>query len=368
MEYRSFYIKPVGDGCNLRCSYCEHCQPSWELMSDQTVQALLKQACSGTGELSVHFVFTGGEPLLAGGGFFEAFDRLEQPYRTDRIRFSHTVQTNGTLLNDAWCKFFKDHEYALELSIDGSELAHNENRRDSSGDGTYDLLLQKWKLLQRHKLEAKINCTVTARVARHARVVYEKLRELKPRQLHFQPCHDPLSCHSTQPYSLTAEAYGKFLNQIFAFWCGDCLDSQYLAVDQFEHYIRLLIGLGASDCRIQGRCGSYLVVDHDGSVYPCEYYTTEDWCMGNIRQDLSLLFNSDAFRLFIQMAHDLPDDCMSCPYALLCRGGCPRERAYSETRVDNSLCEGLRAFFDTAMPALEELAQKEVSLREQQQT
>ena len=133
-------------------------------------------------------------------------------------------------------------------------------------------------------------------------------------------------------------------------------DAIYMEVMSMVLWI-MLIGLGASDCRIQGRCGSYLVVDHDGSVYPCEYYTTEDWCMGNIRQDLSLLFNSDAFRLFIQMAHDLPDDCMSCPYALLCRGGCPRERAYSETRVDNSLCEGLRAFFDTAMPALEELAQ-----------
>lgn len=366
MEYRSFYIKPVGDGCNMRCSYCEHCQPTWGRMSEQTIKNLLEQACSGTGEVNVHFVFTGGEPMLAGREFFDQFFRAELDYRSERVHFFHTIQTNGLLIDEEWCKFFWYHEYSVELTIDGSELIHDENRKDETGAGTYAALMQKWKLLQRHNVGAMVTCTVTARVARHARVVYDRLWNMRPRQLYFLPCHAPLNSEGNQPCTLTGEAYGEFLNKIFAFWCADCLANRYLPITQFEHYIRLLIGMGASDCRLQGRCGGYLVVDWDGSIYPCEYYTTAEWRMGNVTQVREELFDSEAFHHFIRMSRELPVDCVECAYGQLCHGGCPRNRIQSESGVDNVLCKGLRAFFSNALPALEELARKEISLREEQ--
>ena len=143
MLLHTILIKPASGLCNMRCSYCFYCDEMDKreegirgMMSVDTVKNLIKKAMRQAGD-EICFAFQGGEPTLRGLDFFREVIRLEKRFNRRGIRVINTIQTNGFALDEEWCRFFKEHDFLIGLSVDGTQEIHDRYRHDASGGVTY---------------------------------------------------------------------------------------------------------------------------------------------------------------------------------------------------------------------------------------
>ncbi|MBQ3576363.1 MAG: radical SAM protein, partial [Coprobacter sp.] len=134
--------KPIGALCNLDCHYCYYLEKG-ELyrgtspkMSDDILERYIIEYIECQPTQNVLFTWHGGETLLRGIDFFRKAIRLQQRHAKGRT-ISNSIQTNGILLNDEWCRFFKEENFLVGISLDGPEHIHDRYRRDKSGRGTF---------------------------------------------------------------------------------------------------------------------------------------------------------------------------------------------------------------------------------------
>ena len=173
--------------------------------------------------------------------------------------------------------------------------------------------------------------------------------------MQFIPCLDPLEAQrGIQTYSLKPEAYRRFLSGLFDCWYRDWKSGNYISIRTFDDYLRILMHLPPSTCAASGSCGSYLVAEGDGSLYPCDFYVLDEWKIGNIR-DMSVqeALTSSASVRFVREGSMRPTPCRTCPYFLICRGGCKRDWTQQH---QNYYCTSFKSFFDYALPRLQEMA------------
>lgn len=361
MKHLSVLVKPVSGLCQLRCKYCfyrdiaqnretEH----YGLMSEATVDALIRAAfqeagCYGT----VQFTFQGGEPTLAGLDFYRQFLELEAKYRKGSLQVSHSIQTNGLLLDKEWATFLKEHQFLVGLSLDGTPAIHDAYRVDLYNAGTWDRVLNTLELLKQHNVETSLLCVVSATAAKKPAAVYNSMKQLYGQSLQFIPCLDPLDCaRGIEPYSLKPESYSRFLCQLFDCWYWDWKKGNYYSIRNFEDYIRILMGMPPAACAVCGMRGSYLVAESDGSLYPCDFYVLDQWRIGNIKNcSFSQALQSDIMARFI--SRKLPEECCKCAYYPLCRGGCQRDWLHNGS---NYYCGVFKTFLHYALPRHQEIA------------
>ena len=205
-----------------------------------------------------------------------------------------------------------------------------------------------------------ILCVVTGAAARRGQSIYQSLKKLGCQYIQFIPCLDPLEeGRGSRPWSLTPEKYGKFLKTVFDLWYRDWEGGNYTSIRLFDDYVHLTAGMSASACATCGQCGRYFVVEWDGSVYPCDFFVTEEHRLGNILTDsLDTLSQSPAQAEFLEGNGYIPRFCLECPYIRLCHGGCKRDRVGGDGG-GNYYCSALREFFDYAMPRLRNMANLE---------
>lgn len=372
MKHLNYLIKPASSLCNLRCRYCFYCDiaenrsvSNLGLMQPETVQALVQKTFL---ELepggSVHFAFQGGEPTLAGLEFYRDFLAQVATHNTRHITVTYSVQTNGMLLDEEWAVFLKKHDFLVGLSLDGTRDLHDLYRVDTAREGTWNRVCNSFRLLQQHSVRTNILCVVTAQCAKHPEKVYNQLKKLGGRYFQFIPCLDPLTDSDKRPvFSLTAENYGKFLCRIFDLWYRDWAQQDYCSVRLFEDYVNILLGTPQGiTCSACGLCGGYLVVEGDGSVYPCDFFALDRWKVGNIRENaLSELFSSDRYREFLELGRHRPAECAGCPWGQLCRGGCKYD--WVGAAPHNRHCQALKTFFAHAQQRLLTVARAEQRAR-----
>lgn len=372
MKYLNYLIKPASSACNLRCRYCFYCDIAENrsvgnlgLMQPDTVQALLRETFTRLDPGgSVHFAFQGGEPTLAGLDFYRDFLAQVKAYNTKGASITYSIQTNGTLLDEDWVLFLKQHDFLVGLSLDGTKELHDLYRVDARQEGTWSRVCTSLRLLETHRVRTNILCVVTAQCARHPEKVYNQLKSLGARYFQFIPCLDPLGHPGKGPgYSLTAESYGKFLCRMFDLWYRDWVRQDYCSIRLFEDYINILLGTPqGTTCSACGNCGGYLVVEGDGSVYPCDFFALDQWKLGSIRENtIPELFASPQHREFLGLRQHPPAECAACPWQRLCRGGCTNDWVGSEPR--NRHCTALRAFFAHAQQRLLTVARAEQQAR-----
>lgn len=374
MKYLNYLIKPASSLCNLRCRYCFYCDiaenrtlQNMGLMKQETVRSLLRQTFSHLGTNgAVHFAFQGGEPTLAGLDFYRDFLAQTALLNTQAATVTYSIQTNGIALDEAWAKFLKEHDFLVGLSMDGYRDMHNLYRVNAQGKETWSQVNSSFRLLEKNRVRVNVLCVVTAQCAKHPEKVYKQLKALGARYLQFIPCIDPLESNSKQPpFSLSAEAYGRFLCRVFDLWFEDWVQQKYCSIRLFEDYINILLGCGArTTCSTCGNCGGYLVVEGDGSVYPCDFFALDRWKMGNIRENTLLeLANSPQAREFLQMGAQKPPECSSCRWKTLCNGGCKND--WNSTPVShNRYCKAFRSFFSHAESRLLTVARAELQARQ----
>jgi uncharacterized protein len=327
----------------------------------QTLESIVSKAVSAAYDL-VDFAFQGGEPTLAGLDFFEQFILLLNKHNKSGTPVCFSIQTNGLLIDEKWANFFHANDFLVGLSIDGTRILHDLNRVDADGKGTYRRSLNALNLLKKSGTEVNALCVVTNQTTSKAQSVYENLKKEGFTYLQFIPCLAPLDAEGEKAGDyLSPENYARFLKTLFDLWYLDWEKGAYVSIRAFDDFVHLLVGNPPSSCAALGVCGSYLTVESDGSVYPCDFYTTDQWHLGNINDlSLSKLFQNHKIRSFIEESKQVPKKCSSCKYLTLCRGGCKRNRTGPDGL--NLYCPALIAFFDYASKRLSRIASLERSL------
>lgn len=366
----SLLIKPASSLCDMRCRYCFYDDVSslrtaknYGVMDRETSAQLIRSAFNAAGKTGhISFAFQGGEPTAAGIGYFREFLELESQYARPGVAVDHAIQTNGLSLDKEWVELFRTHRFLVGLSLDGTKDLHDLHRLDAKGKGTWNRVTRTVGLLQRTGVEFNFLCVVTGQCARHPQKVYQSLKKLGGQYLQFIPCLDPMEeVRGTAPYSLSPDAYGKFLCGLFDVWYADWRSGQYVSVRLFDDYVHLMMGQPSGSCSTSRGCGHYLVAEGDGSLYPCDFYVLDCWRLGTLDDcSITQVAESGTAQEFRAKGNCLPDKCADCRWLALCNGGCQRDWVAQDGKVENYYCSAFRTFFDYATPRLTEIARAEL--------
>ena len=383
--------KPTGAICNLDCKYCfflskEMLYPGSRFrMADELLEQYIRQLMEAHAAPEVTVAWQGGEPTLMGLEFFRRSVALAEKYRRPEQRVLHTIQTNGTRLDDEWCAFFKQHNFLVGLSIDGPQAMHDAYRVDKGGRGTFDQVVEAWRRLQQHQVDANILCTLHAANADHPLEVYRFFRdELGAEFIQFIPIIEraspemlPLADQgwSARPggnrplylqtgalvtsRSVQAEQYGKFLTAIFDEWVRR--DVGKVFVQMFDVTLGSFVGQH-SLCIFAPTCGDALAMEHNGDLYSCDHFVEPEFRLGNILETHMIeLVASDQQRGFGRHKREsLPRYCQECPVRFACHGGCPKDRFISTPDGEpglNYLCAGYKLFFQHVQEPMKIMAE-----------
>lgn len=361
MKHNTFLVKPASSLCNLRCRYCFYDDVSnsracknMGLLSHEMAKELIEKAFAATEDGgSVHFLFQGGEPTLAGLDFFRFFLETERSMQR-KISVFHSIQTNGICLDEEWASFFKTNSFLVGVSLDGTRENHDLYRMDAAGQGTWDKVTSTIALLDAYGVETNLLCVVTGQLARKPQRAFKSLCELGRHDLQFIPCLDPFDTIGGQAYSLMPEHYGRFLCGVFDAWYDQLQRGNYVSVRNFEDYLRILLGMPPTSCASSGSCGHYLTVEGDGSLYPCDFYVLDEWKLGDLSHcTVEDALDSPVSRMFLEQGRKRPAECAACAYQPLCRGGCKRDW---DAAGNNRFCTAYRQFFAYALPRLQTAA------------
>ena len=358
MQDLTILIKPASSLCNMHCAYCFYADVSahravhsYGIMTEEVLETLTRRAFAAA-ERSLTFVFQGGEPLLAGLDFFRTVIALQKKYNSRGIAVYNTLQTNGTLIDNEFAVFFAENRFLVGVSLDGDRVLHDTYRRFPNGSGSYDRVLAGIDLLQKHGVDFNILAVISKKSAENPAAVYESLK--KYRYLQFIPLIDDFGSAGAE-FSPDAAAYGRFLTETFALYHRDIMRGTYVSVRDFDSYIHMVRGLPPSSCAMQGRCGGYFTVEADGGVYPCDFYVTDEYKIGNITESSFFsLAKSEKLRDFVVSSVCTEEKCRGCTWFSLCRGGCRRHREPfpSVTRF----CEAYTYFFAQSIGKMREIA------------
>ncbi len=351
----------------MSCKYCFYRDvaenrntPSFGIMTKEVMDAMLKNAFSYAAD-SVAFTFQGGEPTLAGEEFFAEFHRAVEKYNTKRLPVSFSLQTNGYNISHSLAELFSKHRYLIGISLDGDRELHDSLRTTVSDAPTYERICDTIRRLEGLGIEYNILTVITERVAACGAEVYKRLRDRGFKFLQFIPYIPDFGCEEERrDYTLTNESYAKFLTETFSEYREDFLGGRYVSVRQFDNFVRMAAGLLPECCGMGGRCYANLVLEADGSVYPCDFYVLDKWKIGNITENsIAELLSSEAARRFVSESFSVGKECRECPYFLLCRGGCRRHRDSSDGTLSlNRYCKAYKEFFAASAHLIADMARR----------
>lgn len=363
MKTLNVMLKPASSLCNMRCRYCFYADEaarrataSFGIMSEETAEALVRRVFEllSPGD-AVQYIFQGGEPTLAGLDFFHRFTEMATA-RGD-IRVSFSLQTNGLLLDEAWCDLFLKHRFLLGVSLDLLPEAHDAARRDASGAGTYARVTAALSLLKARGVPFNVLCTLTSKVARHPKQVWQRILHLGLDYVQFTPCLDAVE-GACCPDALTPALFASFYTALFQLWYADYKKGGRRSVKLFDDVVNLAVLGRPTACGMDGVCRPQLVIEADGSAYPCDFYCTDDYRLGNVLEDaLSGLMASAVWSNFATRQKEMPALCQGCRYARFCGGGCPRMQREVYICANGTAC-GYQQFLNGCGETLFHLAEE----------
>ncbi len=386
--------KPVGSTCNLDCTYCyylskEHLDrgPGAGRMSDETLDLFIQQYIDGTAGNEVVFSWQGGEPTLLGLEFFRKVIAFQRKHARPGQRIANDLQTNGTLLNEEWCDFLKEHRFLVGLSIDGPKEIHDHYRVTKGGRPTFDQVFAAAKMLQRRGVPFNTLTCVHRYNGRRPKDVYQFLRqELDSRYIQFIPIVEHKQFTQVAPqkwndaelprdgepaarpgqpgsivtdWSVDPDDWGYFLCHVFDRWLDRDIGS--VMVNHFETLVAQHLGLPSQMCVYSENCGRGVAVENDGSVYSCDHYVYPEYRLGNVKsaQLGEMVFSPEQFRFGKSKSESLPKYCRECAYLTDCWGECPKNRLIRTPDGEpglNYLCRGFKKFFAHALPEVNRIA------------
>lgn len=357
-------IKPVGPRCNLACRYCfysgdaESDRSLPPVMPDEVLDTLIRKFLALRMPQSV-LCWQGGEPTLAGLGFFRRVIELEQKHGADGQIVSNALQTNGQLIDEAWAEFLARYKFLVGLSIDGPAEIHDAQRVDARGQGSLEKALRAARLFEKHGVEFNILTVVHAGNQDRAREVFQWQLAQGWRHLQYIPCVQADGQGRVLPGSCTSQGYGRFLCDLWQAY----IDSgrHDVGLRDLDSWLSQKV-LGENTlCVFRQRCGDYLLVKPDGGLYPCDFFFDVKWRLGDLmHDDLPEVFERCREREFGRLKQPTDPPCAECPHLALCHGGCPKDRLAAAGEQGGPgrsyLCDGYRMFFERHGADLDRMA------------
>jgi uncharacterized protein len=366
--------KPSGAACNLDCHYCFYLEKTERLgqekqarMDDATLEAHIRQTIAATDDPEVQFAWQGGEPTLMGLDFFRRAVAIQEHYRPEGRSIVNTFQTNGVLLDDAWCAFLAGHKFLVGLSVDGPRELHDAMRIDKGGKPTFDKVMAAAERMRRHGVEFNSLTVVGRHNQEHALKVYRFLRKNVSPFMQFIPLVEravpgatdhrlsgppgaPSEEHdaTVTPWSVQSDAWGRFMCTVYDEWVR--ADVGTVFVQAFDTALGAWMGLPAALCIHAETCGRALIIEHNGDVFSCDHFAYPEFKLGNVKTDnLRAMVDSPQQKAFGDAKRDtLPGKCRRCPVLHACRGGCPKHRFLKTEDGEpglHYLCAGYFRFF-----------------------
>lgn len=369
-------LKPAGSLCNLRCTYCYYLEKkhlyancSNHIITDQLLEKFIKEYIEAQTMPQVLFTWHGGETLMRPVSFYKKALELQRVYGRGR-QIDNCIQTNGTLLTDEWCRFFKENNFLVGVSIDGPREFHDEYRRSSTGKPTFHKVMQGINLLNKHGVEWNALAVVNDFNADHPLEFYRFFKEIKCKYIQFTPVverivkrTDGLSLApgmqeggEVTDFSITAEQWGNFLCAVFDEWV--CNDVGEYYVQLFDATLANWVGVAPGICTMAAECGHAGVMEFNGDVYSCDHFVYPEHRLGNLKEKtITEMMYSDKQKEFSRMKRRLlPQQCEECRFLFACHGECPKNRFVTDRYGNpglNYLCKGYYRFFEHAAPYMD---------------
>ena len=364
MQPFTLLIKPTGSDCNLDCKYCFYKHRAPEIgegrqrMSDEVLEKLVKDYMELRFPVA-GFAWQGGEPTLMGLDFYKKAVDLQRKYGSPGQQVSNSLQTNAILLNDQWCRFLHDSKFLVGISIDGPKELHDCYRKDFSGAGTFDKVIRAIEKCKEHKVEFNALILLNNKNAEHPDELFDFFIEQGIRYLQFIPCVELDSVTGDiAGFSVTPQQYGEFMCRIFDRWYE--YGAQKLSIRDFDSVLSHCITGRHTICTFSRQCSQYIVIEHSGDCFPCDFFVEPKWRLGNIFETpIEKLAAGSKKRTFARAKQNLCNKCLLCRYLDLCRAGCMKDRVPFEKENfgrESYFCESYKRFFDYAMPKFLQIA------------
>jgi uncharacterized protein len=362
------FIKPVGARCNLDCQYCYYLEkdslyPFSKIvpMSENVLEKYIIQHLEAATEQIIVFSWHGGEPTLAGIGFFRKAVEIQKRHQPSGTTIINGIQTNGTLLNEEWCDFLAKEKFVVGISMDGPSDMHDRFRLSKDRGSTFSRVLRGYRMLQKYRIFTEILCVMNAYNVNFPLDVYRFFKELGVHFLTFLPLVErlPGTVSTVSERSVPAWNFGVFLNTIFDEWAEK--DIGTVKIQIFEEATRTAFGQDHTLCIFKKTCGGVPVIEHNGDFYSCDHYVDAAHKLGNIsRNTLVQLLDHPEQKSFGQAKKEtLPRYCRECEVLDMCNGECPKNRFITAPSGEaglNYLCEGYKQFFKHCRPFVDAVA------------
>lgn len=370
-------LKPSGSLCNLRCKYCYYLEKKHlytdvknHIITDTLLEKFIKEYIEAQTTPGVLFTWHGGETLMRPLSFYKRAMQVQQRYARGR-RIDNCIQTNGTLLNDEWCKFFKENNWLVGVSIDGPQEFHDEYRKTTGGRPTFLQVMKGINLLNKHGVEWNALAVVNDFNADYPLDFYHFFKEIGCRYIQFTPIVERLvnrtdgltlapgmqgDGQGVTDFSITAEQWGNFLCTIFDEWVKNDVGEYFIQL--FDATLANWVGQAPGICTMAKECGHAGVMEFNGDVYSCDHFVYPEHKLGNLHdKTITEMMYSDQQKEFSKMKHQmLPQQCRECNYLFACHGECPKNRFINDKYGNyglNYLCSGYYKFFKHVTPYMD---------------
>ncbi|MBQ9693812.1 MAG: anaerobic sulfatase maturase [Kiritimatiellae bacterium] len=362
MKPFSLLIKPAGADCNLRCAYCFYLgraelypETTCHRMTEETLTRLVRSYLALP--FPVHtFAFQGGEPLLMGEAFYRKLVTLQKRYARPGTRITNCIQTNGTLLTESMAMFFAQEHFLLGVSVDGPAAVHNLRRPNANGDGSHAMVMRGIDKLNAAQVEFNILTLVSQSNVHQPLEVYRYLRDtLGCRFMQFIECVEFTADGALTPDAITPDEWANFIITLFDEWYAH--DKNTVSIRLFDSIVGKALTGNAHSCSMGDDCRAYFVVEHNGDVYPCDFFVRPELRLGNLyTEDWDELWDRPLHTAFGARKRQWNAGCSTCPYIFYCQGDCPKNRAGHDFKADATqrswLCSAWQRIYAHILPPL----------------
>ena len=369
--------KTAGSLCNLRCKYCYYLEKAKlydnnekHVMSDQMLERFTKQYIEAQTSRDVMFTWHGGETLMRPISFYKKALRFQQLYGKGR-RIANCIQTNATLLNDDWCKFFRDNNFLVGVSIDGPQEFHDAYRLSTDGRPTWNQVMRGIRLLNQYHVEWNALAVVNNLNVEHPHEFYQFFKDIRCQFIQFTPIVERIVDNRNDgltlapgmeeggrmaDFSITPEQWGRFLCEIFDEWVRHDVGTYF--IQTFDATLANWVGVAPGICSLSKECGHAGIMEYNGDVYSCDHFVYPEHMLGNLRhKTITEMMYSDKQRQFAKMKTEmLPKQCHECDFLFACHGECPKNRFVKDHYGNpglNYLCKGYHMFFQHVKPYMD---------------
>ena len=367
-------VKPVGDACNMRCAYCYYSNKSavyaaperTRLMTEATLELFTRRYIEAQTAGEIVFTWHGGEATIRPLGFYRKAVELQKRYGDGRP-ILNCLQTNGTLLDEEWCRFLHDNNWLVGISIDGPADFHDEYRRMAGDRPSHRTVMKAIEMLKRHHVEWNAMAVINDYNADFPEDFYRFFKNMGCRYLQFTPIVErsrgegaPVEAVDGEgtltPYSVTPEQWGDFLCRVFDRWVRHDVGQVFVQI--FDATLANWVGEMPGLCTLSPSCGHAAVMEYDGEVYSCDHFVFPQYRLGNIadRSLIDMMMSDKQLAFGAVKTKGLPKQCRECRWNFACHGECPKNRFATTPDGEpglNYLCEGYRKFFAHVAPYMD---------------